>query len=118
MRSMRLVLVATMVTIVVIVMALADRYTTRQDKPPVAARDISHLQGTANRPQPGGPSSNAVDKCHQPPFTGMCRAYFPKYYYNATLKKCIEFIYGGCNGNDNRFNTVEECMTECHHPLD
>lgn len=27
--------------------------------------------------------------------------------------ECTEFIYGGCDGNDNRFHTKEECEAFC-----
>ncbi|CAL1533595.1 unnamed protein product [Lymnaea stagnalis] len=45
--------------------------------------------------------------------TGPCRASFPKYYYNLNTKNCQPFIYGGCSGNANRFNTVDKCMAAC-----
>jgi hypothetical protein len=55
----------------------------------------------------------APDTCSLPPKTGMCRAYFPRYYFDRTAGACKEFVYGGCQGNANNFNTKEECMQRC-----
>ncbi|XP_071097116.1 uncharacterized protein [Haliotis cracherodii] len=52
--------------------------------------------------------------CQLAPKPGMCRAFMPKWFYNHTSNRCEKFVYGGCNGNDNKFNTVEECYEECH----
>ncbi|XP_072309622.1 carboxypeptidase inhibitor SmCI-like [Eucyclogobius newberryi] len=37
----------------------------------------------------------------------------PRYFYSATSQKCEEFIYGGCDGNDNRFVSERECHLHC-----
>ncbi|KAI8435836.1 hypothetical protein MSG28_004052 [Choristoneura fumiferana] len=36
-----------------------------------------------------------------------------KYYYDVNERKCKTFVYGGCNGNSNRFETITECMERC-----
>ena len=39
--------------------------------------------------------------------------YFERFYYDVATQKCQLFIYGGCQGNKNRFNTLEECNAAC-----
>lgn len=51
--------------------------------------------------------------CNQPPQTGPCRNYQPGYYFDPKSESCQQFIYGGCRGNDNRFNSLEECERRC-----
>lgn len=51
--------------------------------------------------------------CDLPAESGFCNAAFHKYYYNQTTRTCKEFIYGGCAGNANRFDTPDECESVC-----
>ncbi|XP_058033068.1 kunitz/BPTI-like toxin isoform X1 [Ahaetulla prasina] len=51
--------------------------------------------------------------CYLPPETGPCRARQTRFYYNPASNKCQEFVYGGCQGNANRFETREECHFTC-----
>ncbi|XP_067907444.1 tissue factor pathway inhibitor 2 isoform X2 [Heterodontus francisci] len=44
---------------------------------------------------------------------GPCRASFTRYFYNFTTGRCEEFLYGGCNGNDNNFREMSSCQMEC-----
>nr|XP_006120973.1 collagen alpha-6(VI) chain-like [Pelodiscus sinensis]XP_025039335.1 collagen alpha-6(VI) chain-like [Pelodiscus sinensis]XP_025039336.1 collagen alpha-6(VI) chain-like [Pelodiscus sinensis]XP_025039337.1 collagen alpha-6(VI) chain-like [Pelodiscus sinensis] len=44
---------------------------------------------------------------------GECEDYDLKWYYDKEQKICIEFWYGGCGGNKNRFGTQEECEALC-----
>ena len=49
--------------------------------------------------------------CSLPFEVGPCDALFPVYAY--VNGACVARTYGGCEGNGNRFNTVEECMATC-----
>ena len=57
------------------------------------------------------PQTNPV--CHLPAETGPCRAAFHRYHFNTNSRSCESFIYGGCHGNQNNFETLEECETQC-----
>ena len=48
-----------------------------------------------------------------PKVPGPCKAFMPRWWYNAKTGKCEKFIYGGCQGNANNFKTEEECMETC-----
>lgn len=39
---------------------------------------------------------------------GPCKAMI-KRFFQYSHQQCEEFIYGGCEGNQNRFETLEEC---------
>lgn len=44
---------------------------------------------------------------------GPCKAHMPRYFFNILTQQCEEFIYGGCGGNQNRFDTIDECKEQC-----
>ncbi|XP_037959678.1 kappaPI-actitoxin-Avd3b-like [Teleopsis dalmanni] len=54
-----------------------------------------------------------IEDCYQPKEVGRCFALFHRYAYNAENHKCEEFIYGGCAGNKNNFDSLEECEQKC-----
>ncbi|KAL7630403.1 UNVERIFIED_CONTAM: hypothetical protein RMT77_019434 [Armadillidium vulgare] len=53
------------------------------------------------------------DKCSQPIERGPCQDSIIKYGFDTENGKCVEFIYGGCYGNANNFETIEDCVSEC-----
>ncbi|XP_037810791.1 male accessory gland serine protease inhibitor-like [Lucilia sericata] len=42
-----------------------------------------------------------------------CDAYFPSWSYKADNNECVEFVFGGCGGNANRFHSLQECEAMC-----
>ena len=44
---------------------------------------------------------------------GHCLAYMPSWYFNSQEQRCLQFIYGGCGGNENRFVSELECNATC-----
>ena len=54
-----------------------------------------------------------ADLCKLPSEVGPCDGFNPSWYYNYDEKKCKQFIYGGCDGNANRFETQTECQQRC-----
>nr|AAZ40470.1 ACP24A4 [Drosophila melanogaster] len=44
---------------------------------------------------------------------GNCLALFSRWSCDAQYNVCFNFIYGGCQGNDNSFESQEECINKC-----
>lgn len=38
---------------------------------------------------------------------------FYRFAYDVEKRECVEFIYGGCAGNSNNFETKEDCEQKC-----
>ncbi|RWS22794.1 tissue factor pathway inhibitor 2-like isoform X1 [Leptotrombidium deliense] len=49
--------------------------------------------------------------------TGPCKKRIRRYFFNRYTKKCTPFVYGGCEGNQNNFMTLNECITFCSKSL-
>ncbi|XP_049614104.1 WAP, Kazal, immunoglobulin, Kunitz and NTR domain-containing protein 2 [Syngnathus scovelli] len=61
-----------------------------------------------------GPEVSAP--CDLPSLQGPCKAYEPRWAYISSLHQCQSFIYGGCGGNDNNFESKEACEEMCPYP--
>ena len=46
---------------------------------------------------------------------GPCKAAARMYFYNPVTKRCTRFTYGGCQGNQNNFNSYWDCMDTCRN---
>ncbi|XP_055505877.1 collagen, type XXVIII, alpha 1a [Leucoraja erinacea] len=53
--------------------------------------------------------------CDEPLDQGSCRSYVIKWYYDSAANSCAQFWYGGCGGNQNRFQSQDECQNKCLH---
>ena len=52
--------------------------------------------------------------CQLPAEPGSCHEAVPRYFFNANRGTCEVFTYGGCGGNRNNFETLEECTQQCN----
>jgi len=59
-------------------------------------------------------SQEAVKNCSLPPDPGPCKSSMPSWFFNSTAGVCSVFIYGGCDGNNNRFNSYDDCQAGCN----
>ncbi|XP_012935125.1 tissue factor pathway inhibitor [Aplysia californica] len=57
--------------------------------------------------------ANTPDYCRLAADPGPCEAATTRYYYNDKEKSCQQFLYGGCDGNENNFSTESECQAAC-----
>ena len=46
-----------------------------------------------------------------------CLAYMSRWRYVPSIGQCENFIYGGCGGNANNFETFEACDRKCIEPV-
>ncbi|XP_066522640.1 WAP, Kazal, immunoglobulin, Kunitz and NTR domain-containing protein 2 [Hoplias malabaricus] len=54
--------------------------------------------------------------CNLPSLQGPCKAYEPRWAYSGALGQCQPFIFSGCGGNENNFETREACEDSCPFP--
>lgn len=68
--------------------------------------------GTSVAGAPSG-AGGSGDLCSAPQAPGFCDAYQPSFWHNPKSGLCEPFIYGGCGGNENRFESREACLKVC-----
>lgn len=77
----------------------------------------SDLTASANLPAVFGAGSRhetpRPQRCNFPMNTGPCRMSLEMFYYDEQAQDCRLFYYGGCKGNPNRFESIEECRRTC-----
>ncbi|ETE58539.1 WAP four-disulfide core domain protein 8, partial [Ophiophagus hannah] len=49
------------------------------------------------------------DQCQLPGDQGSCSKELQHFYYDPEEKKCVSYVYRGCEDNSNKFETMEEC---------
>lgn len=45
--------------------------------------------------------------------SGPCADPITQWYFDAQTAQCMQFTYGGCRGNGNRFNSRKLCEQRC-----
>ncbi|KAM9716411.1 WAP, Kazal, immunoglobulin, Kunitz and NTR domain-containing protein 2 [Menidia menidia] len=70
-------------------------------------------------PEPTSPELTGPEltgPCSLPSSQGPCKAYEPRWAYSSVLGGCRSFVYGGCDGNQNNFESKEACEEACPLP--
>nr|XP_045610870.1 papilin-like [Procambarus clarkii] len=57
-----------------------------------------------------------MESCHLPRVEGPCTGSVPAWYHDSATSSCKSFMYGGCLGNNNRYNSQQECEEKCIIP--
>ncbi|XP_067831088.1 kunitz-type protease inhibitor 2 [Heptranchias perlo] len=59
------------------------------------------------------PTTQDNERCNAPKKIGSCRAAFPRWYFDPKAQICNLFIFGGCKGNKNNYESEAECLAAC-----
>ena len=51
--------------------------------------------------------------CTLPKAVGSCSSAIERYFFSSLSATCEAFLYSGCEGNGNSFDTLEECDKSC-----
>ncbi|XP_074978631.1 kunitz-type protease inhibitor 2 isoform X5 [Caretta caretta] len=65
------------------------------------------------RIQPANNTFTYEERCLAKAATGLCRASFPRWWFDVESKTCRQFTYGGCGGNPNNYLSEAECLARC-----
>ncbi len=68
-------------------------------------------QGGAGGAQGG--TGGLPASCALPMQVGPCDAAFMRFYFDSVSGACTPFTWGGCEANDNNFETLAECQGAC-----
>ena len=79
----------------------ANRFDSLLECRKVCASDVAVVQ----------PDSG--DRCTLPAVSGTCTMNVERWFYDSSSDQCRTFVYGGCDGNRNRFMTQELCESAC-----
>lgn len=71
--------------------------------------------GQSSEDQHNGQNDGRDDVCRQRADPGPCQPneYHVQYYFDFTRGSCSPFLYGGCEGNKNRFSSRHDCEKAC-----
>lgn len=59
----------------------------------------------------------ARQACYLPKKPGECVGHYLRYYYSPEHHTCKSFYWTGCEGNGNRFLSLNMCNATCHNAV-
>lgn len=74
---------------------------------PEIVKSYTGLQKLINESDPTAP-------CLQPKVVGNCHASILSFFFDTQTGKCTSFVYSGCGGNANNFQSYHQCDFKCN----
>nr|ADD24072.1 Kunitz/BPTI-like toxin [Lepeophtheirus salmonis] len=74
---------------------------------------IAFVQIAKGAPSTDDPEEEVLSACQLPKDVGDCDKNLTQYFFNSDSEECEEFTFGGCNGNENKFDSIAECNEAC-----
>ncbi|CAB4063356.1 unnamed protein product [Lepeophtheirus salmonis] len=74
---------------------------------------IASVQIAKGAPSTDDPEEEVLSACQLPKDVGDCDKNLTQYFFNSDSEECEEFTFGGCNGNENKFDSIAECNEAC-----
>ena len=56
---------------------------------------------------------NPEEVCPLSKDSGNCKGRFDRFFFDPNSGNCKSFLYGGCQGNENNFRSLQECQEFC-----
>ncbi len=91
-----------------------DTNDADDDDPAKDDADPDDDSGDGDTPSDASVESTELPAACKLPFeVGHCFAAFQVYAYDAAKGVCVQKLWGGCGGNENRFDTLAQCEQTC-----
>lgn len=93
-----------------------NRFQDKESCEKRCQKQVVQTETTPNITVTLAPSLETVSKspiCYTPVDPGSCNSDITAFYYDSHNQMCQAFLYGGCEGNANRFQTEEQCERLC-----
>jgi len=91
--------------------------------PATASEEASPKEDVAPTPDTASPTEQTTRtnkptlelpaRCLEPRTAGRCKARFAVFGFDPLKGKCVQYFYGGCEGSENRFETLQACNDAC-----